>query len=291
MANFEQMVTKENGEVVIVVVKRPTNQQLKDADIQKAKVWNKAFKEGVMTKNEVEKLMKERGTWNDEKTAKERQLTELILSLERKLYLGEDGVKPKLSEGRKIAIEMKNKRVELRDLISERLSMDENTAEALADNARFDYLVYACAYDKDTDQRLFSSYDDYNSRGSSVEAIAAAQLLAKMVYNLDEDFENRLPENQFLKKFDLINESGDLINPKTKELIDIDGRKVSEEGYYLDSDGNRVDIYGKKLNSDGLYEMVEYENDLFIDETENSSEKITSKKNSKKSLKQETETA
>lgn len=287
MSSFQKNIVKENGDEVTIVIRRPTNQQLKDADIQKAKVWNKAFKEGVMTKSEVEKLMIQRGTWGSEKSGRERQLTQEIIELERLLYRGDGKSKPKLSDGRKLAVEMKNKRMELRDLISERISMDENTAESLADNARFDYLVYACSYNGDTGERLFSSYEDYNSKGTTIEAITAAQLLAKMVYNLDEDFESKLPENEFLKKFNLLDEEGNLVDPKTKNLVDANGRRVSKDGFYVDENGNRIDADGNPIDERGFYQMVEYENDL-IDEAPNLD--TDKPKKTKKASVKETET-
>ena len=262
MSNFEQTVIAEDGSTVVVGVRKPTNQEMKDADIYRAKAWNKAFKEGVMTKAEVEQVMLDRGLWDNDKADQETQLTKEILELERKLYIGDGKKKPKLSDGRKIAVEMKEKRIQLRDLIADRISMDENTAESIADNARFDYLVYVCSFNAQTNERLFESYEDYNQKGANAEAIAAAQLLANMVYNLDSDFEDKLPENQFLRKFDLLDDNNQLIDPNTGDLIDIEGNKVNEFGHYLDKDGNRIDLDGNKIDEEGLYEMVDYENDL-----------------------------
>ena len=268
MSKFKETIIAEDGQTVIVTVKKPTNEVLKDADIYKAKAWNKAFKEGVMTKAEVEKVMVERGIWSEEKSKREQILTREILDLEKVLYRGDGKARPKLSDGRDIALKMRSKRIELRDLIQERISMDDNTAESIADNSRFDYLVFACSYNEETGERLFESYDDYNSKGSSKVAISAAQLLARMVYDLDSDFEDKLPENAFLKQHKLVNESGSLVDPNTKELIDEEGRKINEYGHYLDDDGNRIDINGVKMDDEGLYEMVEYENDLFEEEPE-----------------------
>ena len=268
MSNFQETVTNEDGQQIVVVVKKPTNDQLKQADIHKAKAWNKAFKEGVMTKAEVEKIMVDRGIWSEEKSKIESRLSQEILELEKRLYRGDGKAAPKLSDGRDIALEMRQKRIELRDLISERLAADDNTAESLADNARFDFLVYKCSYNGETDQPLFDSYEDYNSQGSSRPAIAAAQLLARMIYDLDSDFESKLPENAFLRQHKLVNDDGQLIDPKTKYTVDPEGRRINELGHYLDEDGNRVDINGVKIDEDGLYEMVEYENDLYEEEVE-----------------------
>ena len=260
---FEDLVVLEDGTTVKVYVKKPDNDSVKAADRCRAKCWNDAFKDGVLTKKEVHGIMKERGIWDDEKASLEAKLTEEIIGLERKLYRGDGKRKPKLSEGRSIAIEMKTKRNELRDLIAERISMDENTAEALADNARFDYLVSCCAFYSDTDEPVFPSYEDYNQRSSDEIANGAAQLLAKMMYNLDADFEASLPENQFLKQFGLINEDGELVDPNNKDvLIDTNGKKINSVGHYVDDEGNRVDVHGVPIDKEGLYELVEYENDL-----------------------------
>ena len=262
MSNFEQTVISADGSTVRVGVRKPTNQEMKDADIYRAKAWNDAFKEGVMTKAEVDQVMKDRGIWNEEKAEEEKELTIEVLELERKLYIGDGKKKPKLSEGRKLAIQMKEKRILLRELISDRISMDENTAESIADNARFDYLVYVCSFNVDTKERLFESYEDYNGRSANTEAIAAAQILAQMVYNLDSDFEDKLPENQFLKKFDLLDDNNQLVDPNTGDLVDIQGNEINELGHYIDKDGKRVDLDGNKIDEEGLYEMVDYENDL-----------------------------
>lgn len=265
MSRYRREFENENGENKTIYVKRPDNDSIKEADIHRAKVWNKAFKEGVMTKKEVKEMMKERGLWDDQKDAKEASLSDEIIELEKKLYTGGGKKsKPKLSDGREIAIQMRIKRAELRELIQERLDMDQNTAEALADNARFDYLVSCCSFWAD-DSNVFDSYEDYNERSSSLEAVISAQLLAQMMYNLDMDFENNLPENQFLKKFDLVNEDGTLIDPNNPDrMVDLEGRTINEFGHYLDDDGNRIDVDGNIIEEGGLYVLSDYEDDLRV---------------------------
>ena len=112
MSKFQEAVVTEDGSTINVVVKKPTNDQLKEADIHKAKAWNKAFREGVMTKAEVEKIMVERGIWSEEKSKVEARLTQEILELEKRLYRGDGKAAPKLSDGRDIALEMRLKRIE-----------------------------------------------------------------------------------------------------------------------------------------------------------------------------------
>tara|TARA_B100000676_G_C18065451_1_gene840674 strand:- start:1650 stop:2522 length:873 start_codon:yes stop_codon:yes gene_type:complete len=288
MSDYKETVTLESGESFEIYIKKPTNSMLNKAERHKAKVWNEAFKEGVMTKKEVQQIMEDRGIWNEEKAEEERVLTAEILALEKKLYRGDGESKPKLSDGRKLAVQMRNKRLQLRDLIADRISMDENTVEALADNAKFDYLVATCSFYTDGDRPIFANYEDYNKRSSDEVSVAAAQLLAKMIYQLDKDFENNLPENRFLKQFNLINDEGMLVDPNDQDVfVDVNGRRISSNGHYLDEDGNRVDVNGEPLDDAGFYAITEYEDDL-SEEKKAPAKKTTRKRRTTK--KQQTST-
>lgn len=257
----------ENKEIEIYV-QRPNNDVVKMADRHKSKVWNQCIQDEILTKKELNVLMRKRGIWDENKDKEEEEITNDIIRLEKTLYHGQDGKnKPKLSEGRDIAIQIRRKRSELRDLITEKITLEENTADNLSDNARFDFLVAHCTFYKDG-TRVYKDFDDYNNKSADEVAFMAANLLGKMIYNLDNSFEKNLPENKFLSKFNLVNEDLSLVDPKNpNQLIDTKGRKIDENGYYIDDSGNRIDRDGNKLTKDGEYEMVEYENDLIVDET------------------------
>lgn len=258
-------VTGENGESkeVEIYIQRPNNNVLKLADRQKSKVWNQCIQDDILTKKELAVLMRKRGIWDDKKDQEENRITKEIVALEKELYAGKDGKsKPKVSEGRDIAIQIRRKRSELRDLIGERIGLEENTADNLADNARFDFLVAHCTYYKNGNL-VYKDYDEYNNKSADEIAFEAANLLGKMLYNLDGDFEKNLPENKFLTKFGLVNSDLSLVDPNNPDqLIDTTGKRIDEEGYYLDDNGKRVDRDGVKLTSEGNYELVDYENDL-----------------------------
>ena len=63
MSKYKREYLDENDVARVIFVKRPNNDSIKEADIHRAKIWNKAFKAGVLTKKEVEAAMKERGLW------------------------------------------------------------------------------------------------------------------------------------------------------------------------------------------------------------------------------------
>ena len=152
MSSNEKEVELEDGTKVTIYVVKPSNQVISQADIHRAKRWNECIRDNVITKKELKTLMEDRGIWDKSKSDKEDEIGSKISDLEKKLYRGEGGKKPKVSEGKNLALEMRRLRSELRELISERLGLEENTAEALADNARFDYFVANCTFYKDSEK-------------------------------------------------------------------------------------------------------------------------------------------
>lgn len=260
----EKEVLLENGDKVTIYVRKPTNDDISKADMHRAKVWNKCITDGVITKKELSVLMEERGIWSKEKTKQEDKLSDQIQQLERDLYRGKKGQrKPKVSEGKTIAFQMRDLRVKLRDLIGERLGLEENTAESLADNARFDYFVSQCTFYKDSNERVYNSLDEYNKKSSDNIAFAAASLLGEMLYNLDESFEDNLPENKWLKTFNILDEDLQIRNANG-DLVDREGRLINELGHFINEKGERVDADGVPLDDDGSYKMIEYDVDIEV---------------------------
>lgn len=257
----EQEVTLEDGSKVTIYVVKPSNDTISNADMRRAKVWNDCIQNGILTKKELSTVMEKRGIWDQSKQEKEETINTKMAQLEKDLFRGKDGKKPKVSEGKEIALEMRQLRIDLRNHIAERISLEENTAESLADNARFDYFVSECTFYKDTQKRVYNSLDDYSSKSSDAIAFAAASMLGDLLYNLDSSFEQSLPENKWLKTFNLVDDNLSLVNNDGK-TVSTDGQVINEEGHYIDKDGQRVDVDGLPLDEEGNYVMVDYENDL-----------------------------
>lgn len=215
------------------------------------KVYNQAFsdavKSGCIVRARLDDLLKEQGLWDDQKQIKFNTLQQELLDNEKVLAKG--GISLKMAK--EIAIKMKTIREDLRELISVRTNLDNHTAEGQADNARFNYLISAClVYSSNKDKKYFKDYSEYLSRASEPVAIKAAQVLANMLYGLDNDYEKKLPENKFLVKYKfvdqklrLVNDKGQLVDSEGR-LIDENGRFINEEGKYVDKNGNLVDENG-----------------------------------------------
>ena len=174
MKRLDREVTKEDGTKVEIYVRKPTNGELTRAEKVRVKQWSK-FKSDpdIMSKVQLKRYLEERVIWDKGKTKKKVLLwRKSIAELQDKLSRPGKR-KVKLSEARNTAIELRKKRVEYRDLISEKIELESNTTESLADNARFDYLVTCCTFYKDSDEKVYNSSGDYESDSTDTAFVSS----------------------------------------------------------------------------------------------------------------------
>jgi len=248
----DSFVMDIDGKKTEFIVKNPSFKDQREAQ----KIYNQAFsdavKSGCIVRGRLNDLLKEQGLWDDAKEMKLNTLQHEILGHEQTLAKG--GIS--LQRARGVAMEMRKIREDLRELISSRTNLDNNTAEGQADNARFNYLVSACLVYSDNKKSYFSSYEDYLNRSADPVAIKGAQLLATRLYGLDDSYEQNLPENKFLKEYKFVDKNLRFINKEGK-LTDSDGRLVDENGRYVNEEGDFVDKEGKRVDNEGEY-LVEF---------------------------------
>ena len=244
----EDITIEINGEKKTFTVKSPSLTEQREAQ----KVYNTAFTDAIKSNSVVrakmDDVLEEQGLWNKDKQNKYNTLQQELIEGEKRLAKGGFA----LSEAKKLALKMRDLRLEIRDLISVRTSLDNHSAEGQADNARFNYLVSACVVYKDNDKPYFKDLADYMDRQDDPVALQGAQKLANMIYGLDNNFEKNLPENKFLKKYKFVNEDLRFID-KQGRTVDSEGRLVDENGRYIDDEGNFVDKDGNRVDADGEF--------------------------------------
>jgi len=254
-------VELEDGEKVSILVKRPTSQLLTKAQKIGAKVWTDSVRDGLFTKLSLNEFMRQNGIWDDNKQSSQALITTEIQRLEREIALGVNGKKLKVSEGKEKALHLRRLRNQLRELIAERIGLEANTAEGLSDNAKFNFLVASCTF-YENGEKVYKDLSDYEEKSDDEIAFAAAAALGEMVYNLDKSYEESLPENQFLKRFHLVDDDLALIDSEGNR-IDVDGTRVNEKGWLVDKEGNRIDREGNLLSESGqILLQAEYEDDV-----------------------------
>lgn len=235
-------ITIEDKELELAVVK-PSAQVIQEANIEYGRTFNRLLKAGVVLQQELEDELRKRGLWDDEKQQEYEKLQKEFIDGEYRLDRG--GIK--LSEGVDIAKRMRKNRQKWQWLVAKRVAMQTNTAEAQADQARFNFMVQRCLVYNETGEQYFKTLDDYYNHSNEEIAIVAAIKFSVLTKEYDENMEANLPENKFLKEWGLLDDKLRLVD-KQGRLVDEDGNLVDEEGFLVDVGGNRIDINGNPIN-------------------------------------------
>lgn len=243
---IEVKAKKSSGEDIVVYVVRPSNKDLINGQLVASATLKKAIDAGAILRSQLDEYMTKSGLWNEEK---EKQATELNQSIMDDLIkLKKGGIK--LKDATDLAVTIKAKRTLKMWMEMKRRELDEYTAESQAENARFDYLVSVCTKNEDG-SLVFKDVDDYKNLSSEEYAYKSASALAALINNYDTEWEKKLPENQFLIKYNLVDDKLRLVN-KEGDYITSDGKKIDKDFNYVNDDGKKLNEKGEVIDNDGL---------------------------------------
>ncbi len=248
----EKRVFSYNG--VEYAVKKPTNEQHDRGNEERRRVFNDELSAGTILRDQLDEELRRRKLWSDARETRYQELRQEVIDGEFKLAKG--GIS--LNKAKEIAIEMREKRSEMVDMLSSRTDLDNNTCEGKADAAKFNYLFTECLVYNETGERYFKEgVSDYNKNQNDPVALLGAPEFFYLLSETD-GVDDRLPENKFLKKYKFANER--------YELVDKDGRLVDSEGRHIDAFGNYVewqedgtsvpvDVNGRPLDENGEFNV------------------------------------
>lgn len=223
-------------------VRKPTAKELNEAEKIYRIEFKKALDDGLMPNLRFQDYIKEIGVWDDQKEMEYKTLQTEVRNLELELKKGGK----KKSVGRDMAIQIKRKRMDMVRMLGNLANLSATlTAEGVANDMRFNFLVSkTVVYNEEGYRLYFSSLEDYLDRGDETVALEGAKLLQDVYFSVS-DLVKELPENQFLRRFNYVNEDLDLINEDGK-VIDEDGNIIdeteekTEESPWLDEEGNPI---------------------------------------------------
>lgn len=228
MDRKEITIIEDNNQEVKLVIRKPQFEDIEAADRIYASKVSSLIREGgtkkLLLRRQLDEYLKSSGVWTQEDETKLNSLQNEIDNLLNRLRRG--GIS--LKEGRSIAIQISSKRGELVRLNNKRQVFDDITIESMAESERFDYLVYACTVYKDSGDPYWESFEDMKTDKLS-EAYQKASFAAyEAIHNVSPDFEKKLPENKWLKKYNFIDDELNFVDRKTGEKVDRDGNPISE---------------------------------------------------------------
>lgn len=276
---MKEFTIKLNGKDVEVGVRLPNATDLKEADNYSAKIFRKEVEAGTWLAVEADKIMRQKNLWNDEMDKRYAELKKKLLENEVKitkrtvaLQKGKHGKYDK-NTFYGLCLEMRETRSELIDLTSIRSELEAKTAEGKANNARINYLIYACTVYSNSGKRIFSSYEDFDTKSVKSEdtkdwydlILKANDAFQELYFGLKNNINDLLPENAWLKKYGFVNDEYHLINEKG-QAINVKGQLVDKFGRVIDESGNFIDLNGNPYDEDGNY-LIEPK--PFVDEKGN----------------------
>ena len=233
------MTTKEKFEVKIgdelkaVYVHHPGPRVEADANMHASKVFAKLAKnpkEGLLIRAKLDDFLRDQGLYTDEDITNITELSDKIQELESKLVAG--GIKK--SEGKELAINLRRCRIVLLTLLAKRMEYDANTIEHHAEKARTNYIISKClCYEEGVP--VFKTPDDYQYDETGLKELLVEPIrrIGALCSSYDPDYEAKLIENKFLKKYGFCNDKFDLVN-ESGELVDENGRRIDADGNLLE---------------------------------------------------------
>lgn len=217
---------------------KPTYKQQQRSQEVYTKRWKELVEQGAPLRAELPSMLKKRELWNDDMQKQEDDLINKIAKNMEKIKQG----KIKLSEASRLMKENIGFKSELILLRLNRNTLDQNTAESMAEQERFNYLVSACTvYDEDG-KSFFNSYDDFirQDEEGSVVTVMAGEALWRLTTNTDDDYRKDWPEYQFLQKYKLVDDKFEFVENKKEEVQELPETPLF--GEILDEEGNPISV-------------------------------------------------
>lgn len=192
--------SETNSKEVVLCFKAPSQKILTKGDFVYRQAFSTAIRAGVLTTAEANKLLKERGIWDDSKEAQAAEIRADIRTLEDKL---KDASLSNV-DGRDICDKLRSLRDSLNDLTALYTSVSDNTAEQIAAEARTKFFASECVVYNDTGDRVFKSAEDFDERLDS--RVATDSYREALIANYErvlgiempEGLAAELPENKWL---------------------------------------------------------------------------------------------
>lgn len=247
----------ESGKKLKLKLKALGHKVLQDAqmvyNVQLTALIKKSSTEGseLLSRQQLEQYLDNIGIWTEDDG---RQFVKLQLDLRAlELRLKSGGIK--VSEARKIALDMKTKRAIMLVLYNRRSQFDGITMESISENKKFQFILTKCLVTFDDNMPFFLNTNDYEARQSEQAALDSATALANRMYGYDDATEGDLVENKWLKQFEFADDKGRLIDD-TGRLVDVNGHLINEDGRLVDDNGDFVDNQGQQVDENGEFVVV-----------------------------------
>lgn len=224
----QEFVVKINDKDVALAVRRPFNDELQEADrIAAAKIAEiiRDKKRDLLLRRELDDYLRSKGIWTQEDEDKIERLQREIK--DKLVELKKGGIS--IMTARAIALEITQKRIDIVGAWQKRQTFDNMTIESIANQDREEYLFFCTIVYSESGERYWNDLEAMRADKGSEVFKAARLAFDKMFYGYDEQIEKTLPENIWLKKYGFVNDDMELIDRKTGEYVDKNGKLLQKK--------------------------------------------------------------
>ena len=177
------------NEVTLRLVK-PNQKILQDSNFVSKQAFSKALRNGILTNDEAQRIMKENNLWTDEDEKKNTEWRAQVKELEDILEEG----KPSREVGLATVAKLQGLRNQLSDLNLKFTSITDNTAETIAGEAKLHYWAAHCVVYNDSGKKVFpKGVDEFLERGD--EQIARDSFKEAMLAHYEYAYGIKMPTN------------------------------------------------------------------------------------------------
>lgn len=217
-------IANNEGKVVKLTTKALQYKDFEEADKVYALKVASLMRENskFLLRQNLDQYLRDAGVWSEED---DNKLTELNKDVDRLLDQIRKGGQ-KLSEGRKLCIEVMDKRKEMIKVSEKRRAFENITVEFLAEQEKMDYIIYLATVYADSGKNYWESLDALKEDKRTHAYEQAYLSVLDKFFGVDGEFEKRLPENKWLKKYGFVDEDLNYVDRKTGTKVDRDGNPI-----------------------------------------------------------------
>jgi hypothetical protein len=179
----------KDGEEVVLKFKRPSQTVLSKAELSYRTAFSRAFRQDIITNAEVEKLLRDRGLWDEDQQKKVNELRSRIGELEESL----EDTDLSNEQGKAVCEELDKLRLEIMSANAIYQTIADNTCETIATEERNQFLCSECVVDNKTGLRVYKNVDDFKSRMDEPTALDAFR--ETVIATLEVAIGRSLPSN------------------------------------------------------------------------------------------------
>ena len=164
--------------------KAPGQKDLFSMDLEYRRIYAEALRAGAMTEAEAKASFEKSGAWTKEKAKKIDAIAIQVALLEKQLEATPDKERTKKE---KIATDLLESRAEMFELVAQRTSLFDSTAEQFASDQRLHKFIQLCCKDVKDQNIIFEK--EFNYETFITEHPDAMTEIYKQAYYFDLDFD------------------------------------------------------------------------------------------------------